>query len=124
MTASIHNLAPYICARDQQDAIEQAEIAAGFFFNKATVAALARHNARMASSRNLTGDAWRAHRDLSLRQYKDDTAAERKLCDETSEWFLAHGVDQLLPDHLDEKWTALIDRARLETVSHAMAAAE
>lgn len=105
---------PHRTAREEQDRVERAEIAAGWFFNEATKTAKAEFDAALQVALGMRGQKWDIARRAARDKFRDDTAEARALFDETVECFLAHGE---ISEELDQKWTSL---CALEAVRAAL----
>lgn len=117
-TAKLIDFEAHLNERRQNDAIEQAEIAAGWFFNLVTERQKAEFDATMETLRGTVGPRWTRERARAHAKFAAATKEAAKLFDESVEWFLAH-PGELLSDELDNRWTELQQR---EAVAHAMAA--
>lgn len=104
MTATVHSFSAALTQREHEDRVEQAEIAAGWFFDQATKGPKAEFDAAMQVALGMHGHLWRVQRERARAKFRDDTREARRLFDETVECFLAHGE---ISEELDQKWTAL-----------------
>lgn len=114
MSATVHQIEPHLTQREHEDRLEQAEIAASWYFERATKGPKAEFDAALQVALGMRGRQWEDARKAARAKFRDDTAEARRLFDETVEQFLAHGE---ISDELDQQWTSL---CALEAVRHAL----
>jgi hypothetical protein len=94
-------------AADMQRRVQQAEKAAGWYFDKATKREKADFDATMHSLLGVTGPRGNRAREHARTRWRVATADARVLLEATIECLLQSGE---VSAELDERWTALCDR--------------
>ena len=97
---------------DAEQAVQAAEKAAGWYFDRATRRDRATFDAAMQALFGVTGPRANRDRDRARRRWREATAEADALFEATVACLLAHGE---VSAEFDEKWTALIARSRHAT---------